>query len=212
MRFIDSDEDVRMIVMWSGGIDSTYKLAWLLKETAHYVHAHHVHIVNREHRWNAERNACARLLRKLRAIRPFGFSESTIDHSHHARIPFDMAIVAFEAGVVARTGDAPGSEPFTHWTIGTHKGEGHYQRRFALYEPMVNAVCFPEDYPEFEMGKVVTKAAEMEYLGSLGLLADCWYCRTPRKGRPCGKCGACAEVKEARAKRITKRDKRKISR
>jgi hypothetical protein len=31
-------------------------------------------------------------------------------------------------------------EPFTHWTIGTHKAEGHFQRRFDLYEPMVNAV------------------------------------------------------------------------
>jgi uncharacterized protein YidB (DUF937 family) len=59
-------------------------------------------------------------------------------------------------------------EPFTHWTIGTHKAEGHFQRRFDLYEPMVNAVCFPDDYPAFEMGKVVTKAEEITDPGSPG--------------------------------------------
>lgn len=198
MRFIDGDQDIRMIVMWSGGIDSTYKLAFLLKETAYQIHAHHVHLVNREGRSAAERAACRRLRPPLRAIRPFAYTESTIDHRQHDRIPYDMAVVAFEAGVVARSGEGPKSEPFTHWTIGTHKAEGHFQRRFDLYEPMVNAVCFPGDYPAFEMGTVVTKAEEIAYLDALGLLEDCWYCRTPRGGRPCARCGTCREVKDAR--------------
>src|SRR5262245_7463426 len=198
MRFIDGDRDIRMIVMWSGGIDSTFKLAYLLKETEYQVHAHHVHIVNHEGRAAAERAACRALRPKLKAIRDFAYTESRIDHRQHQHIPFDMAIVAFEAGVVARTGNARGAEPFTHWTIGTHKAEGHYQRRFDLYEPMVNAVCFPQDYPAFEMGKVVTKQEEMTYLVDLGLLADCWYCRTPRAGKPCRTCGSCVEVKRAR--------------
>jgi hypothetical protein len=198
MRFIDSDKDIRMIVMWSGGIDSTFRLASLLKETEYQVHAHHVHIVNREGRCQAEHAACTALRSKLKAIRGFAYTESRIDHSQHDRLPFDMAIVAFEAGVVARSGDGRNSEPFTHWTIGTHKAEGHYQRRFDLYEPMVNALCFPHDYPAFTLGKVVTKEEEITYLEDLGLLADCWYCRTPRAGRPCGTCGTCEDVKEAR--------------
>jgi hypothetical protein len=163
MRFIQSDQDVRMIVMWSGGIDSTFKLAYLLKETAYQVHAHHVQIVNREGRRRAEHAACRALRAKLKAIRAFAYTESSIDHRQHDRIPFDMAIVAFEAGVVARSGDGRHSEPFTHWTIGTHKAEGHHQRRFDLYEPMVNALWFPNDYPVFEMGKVVTKEEEITY-------------------------------------------------
>ena len=61
---------------------------------------------------------------KLKAIRSFAYTESRIDHRQHAKIPFDMAIVAFEAGVVARSGEGRSSEPFTHWTIGTHKAEG----------------------------------------------------------------------------------------
>jgi 7-cyano-7-deazaguanine synthase in queuosine biosynthesis len=198
MRFIDSDRDVRMIVMWSGGIDSTFKLAYLLKETEHQVHAHHVNIVNHEGRTRAERAACKALRRSLKTIRDFAYTESTIDHRQHHKIPFDMAIVAFEAGVVARSGDGRHVEPFTHWTIGTHKAEGHFQRRFDLYEPMVNAVCFPGDYPVFEMGKVVTKAEEIAYLEELGLFGDCWYCRFPRAGRACGHCGTCKEVRLAR--------------
>jgi len=159
MRFIDGDRDIRMIVMWSGGIDSTFKLAYLLKETEYQVHAHHVNIVNHEGRARAERAACIVLRRKLKALREFAYTESTVDHSEHEKIPFDMAIVAFEAGVVARSGDGRHVEPFTHWTIGTHKAEGHFQRRFDLYEPMVNAVCFPGDYPAFEMGKVVPRGS-----------------------------------------------------
>ena len=198
MRFIDGDRDIRMIVMWSGGIDSTFKLAYLLRETEYQIHAHHVNIVNHEGRARAERAACITLRRKLKALREFAYTESTVDHSEHAKIPFDMAIVAFEAGVVARSGDGRHVEPFTHWTIGTHKAEGHFQRRFDLYEPMVNAVCFPGDYPAFEMGKVVTKAEEIAYLEDLGLFGDCWYCRFPRAGRACGRCGTCKDVKRAR--------------
>jgi hypothetical protein len=163
-----------------------------------------VHIVNREGRWQTEKAACDRLWRKLNVIREFDYTESAVDHSGHTRIPFDMAIIAFEAGVVARTGDGVDSEPFTHWTIGTHKSEGHYVRRFDLYEPMVSAVCFPEDYPRFEMGKVVTKEAEIEYLARLGALNDCWYCRKPKAGKPCAKCEACDEVRRAR-RTLTKR-------
>src|SRR4029453_1849038 len=109
MRFIDSDRDIRMIVMWSGGIDSTFKLAYLLKETDYQVHAHHVHLVNREGRDKMERAACLALRSKLKVLRAFAYTESSIDHSHHDRIPFDMAIVAFEAGVVARSGDGGNS-------------------------------------------------------------------------------------------------------
>jgi len=198
MRFIDSDRDIRMIVMWSGGIDSTFKLAYLLRETEYQIHAHHVNIVNHEGRARSERAACTALRRRLKALRAFAYTESTVDHSEHDKIPFDMAIVAFEAGVVARSADGRRVEPFTHWTIGTHKAEGHFQRRFDLYEPMVNAVCFPGDYPAFEMGKVVTKAEEIAYLEDLGLLRDCWYCRFPRTGRACGQCGTCKDVKRAR--------------
>src|SRR4029077_18363528 len=85
MRFIDSDADIRMIVMWSGGIDSTFKLAYLLKETEYQVHAHHVHIVNREGRSQAERAACVALRSKLKAIRSFAYTESRIDHRQHAK-------------------------------------------------------------------------------------------------------------------------------
>jgi hypothetical protein len=105
MRFIDSDTDIRMIVMWSGGIDSTFKLAYLLRETEYQIHAHHVQIVNREGRSKTERAACRALRSKLKTIRGFAYTESSIDHRQHDRIPFDMAIVAFEAGVVARSGD-----------------------------------------------------------------------------------------------------------
>jgi hypothetical protein len=113
-----------------------------------------------------ERAACKALRRGLKAIRDFAYTESTIDHSQHDKIPFDMAIVAFEAGVVARSGDGRRVDLFTRWTIGTHKAEAHFQQRFDLYEPI-------ED---------------------LSLFGDCWFCRFPRGGRACRHCGTCKEV------------------
>jgi hypothetical protein len=92
MRFIDSDNDIRMIVMWSGGIDSTFKLAYLLKETEYQIHAHHVHIINREGRSQKEQAACRALRPRLKAIRGFTYTESRIDHRQHRGIPFDLVL------------------------------------------------------------------------------------------------------------------------
>ena len=48
------------------------------------------------------------------------------------------------------------------------------------------------------MGKVVTKKEEMTYLDDLGLLADCWYCRTPRARPAVRHVRNLREVKRAR--------------
>ena len=73
-----------------GGINSTFKLASLLKETEYQVHAHHVHLVNHEGRHAAEAAACRALRPKLKAIRDFPYTQSRIDHRQDQHIPFEM--------------------------------------------------------------------------------------------------------------------------
>lgn len=186
---------IHKLVMWSGGIDSTYKLAFLLKETTEKIHVHHVYINNREGRVILEAEAIKKLFPKLQAIRTFTFSESTVDHRQYSHIPYDMAVVCFEAGACARDHTfVEGKERITHWTIGTHQSEGHWQRRFDAIEPIVGGVCFPHDAPKFDLGRMPPKGEEIEYLRALNLFDDCFYCRMPVDGKACGKCPTCKEV------------------
>lgn len=184
---------MKYLVMWSGGIDSTYTLTKLLSG-GHEVHAHHIEIINREgSRHLCEIQACKDLIPKLQAIKNFTFTRSIVDHTAHENYPFDMAVVCFEAGVVSR------SHKFEKWTIGTHKDEGHWIERWKVIEPAARAACWPNDMPEFELLPLVSKKQEMQFLDELEILGDCWYCRSPVQGAEfveCATCKTCIEVRK----------------
>ena len=187
--------------MWSGGIDSTYCLARILKESKYErVHAHHIALHNFERRGNAESEALRKLMPKLQQIRPFTFTENLIDDSMlKDRLPYDMARTCFEAGVIYK---AVFCGQDAKWTIGTHEAEGHNWERWEVIKHATNAGSWHPNqkaFIEFELQPMVSKAAEMKYLADLGLLEDCWYCRTPeRTGKPCERCKTCDEVEDAR--------------
>ena len=190
-------QPINILVMWSGGIDSTFTLARLLKETNHNIHAHHIHICNRERRNQHEERAINALVPKLKGIRDFTLSASAIDHRQYLHIPLDMAIVCFEAGAIAREHiNRADKLKFDKWTIGTHKAEGHNHERWEVIKHATAAACWPNKPPEFELQPFETKGQEMVYLKELGLLNDCWFCRTPIGVHSCGMCKTCIEVKE----------------
>jgi 7-cyano-7-deazaguanine synthase in queuosine biosynthesis len=187
--------------MWSGGIDSTYTLAKLLKETDHKVHAHHIFLKNAEQRQDAEEASIKRLITPLQKIRPFTYTETLIDHSRLPGFPYDMAVVCAEAGLLSKIFSYDKNlQKIDRWTIGTHEAEGHWQTRFDVIEKAANAFAWPSDPAKFELMPLVTKADEMRYLQELGLLDSTWFCRTPIKVIanetciPCGKCKTCKEV------------------
>lgn len=194
-------QPIKFLVMWSGGIDSTYTLAKMLKETDHEIFAHHIHFVNAEGRVKEELKAIRSLTPKLKAIRDFKLSESLIDHRQSVRIPFDMAVVCFEAGARQKDLSFQGKK-IDKWTIGTHQAEGHWQERWEVISPATLAASWPYPVPDFEIQPMATKEKEMEYLDSLGLLSDCWFCRVPRTGKPCGLCKTCLEVKDSSKEKI----------
>lgn len=191
-----------ILVMWSGGIDSTYVLAKLLKDTKHQVHAHHICLVNPEHRDRAETEAIKKLMPRLQAIREFTYSETLIDHTRCPGFAYDMAIVCFEAGIVAKGFAQKDLKKIDLWTIGTHEAEGHWQERFDVISQATRAATWPYDAPKFYLDVLVSKVEEMQYLDVRGILGDCWYCRTPNQGKPCGTCKTCKEVNGTNYKEI----------
>lgn len=67
----------RVLLMWSGGLDSVALLANLLATTDHEIHAHHIVLDNGERRAGAENLAVAAVLDWCREkLRPFDDSES----------------------------------------------------------------------------------------------------------------------------------------
>ena len=192
---------MKTLVMWSGGIDSTYVLAKLLSDTTDEVHAHHIYLVNHEGRHVEENNAIKKLMTKLKEIRDFSFSESMIDNS---RLPnpgsFDMAEVCMRAGVAVKSLYLGGWEA-DRWVIGTTLEENHNWTRWEwIYPLFLGAKWSPNNKipkTEWELMPMVPKHEEMQYLDSFGLLEDTWYCRRPVKGNVCGACKTCAEVRYA---------------
>ncbi|MEQ1612360.1 MAG: hypothetical protein ABL904_06375, partial [Hyphomicrobiaceae bacterium] len=107
------------IIMFSGGVDSTYTLLKQLRESQDELLVHHINFINRERRHEIEADRCRQIVEICqRQYRPFQYSESTLDHRSFQFFGYDMIAVGFEAGLVAhshlmRTGRMP-----ERWTIG----------------------------------------------------------------------------------------------
>lgn len=190
------------LIMWSGGIDSTYILTKTLIESKleEHVFVHHINIVNKEYRYPEETRAIRKLLPKLVEIKNFHYKESTRE-SLQMDMGYDMALVCYEAGAAMRHWKNRG---FTidEWGIGTNLEEGHWQERWdiiiqgtraAYWEDPKIAPGF-EEPPPFRLHDLVSKKEEMRYLSGLNLLQDCWYCRHPINGKVCNNCKTCLEV------------------
>lgn len=192
------------LVMFSSGVDSTYALVKLLRETDDEIFAHHVHFINEESRHQVEAERARRIVRHcIQTIRHFNYSETSIDHRNMRWFGFDIMGVGFEAGICAHSFLRARRYPFSRWTIGTCVEEGHDAERFVHVENAVAANCYPNPAPPFELLPMVTKAEEIAYLGP-ELAEMCWTCRRPVTRADgtlaeCGDCKTCKVMAEARA-------------
>jgi 7-cyano-7-deazaguanine synthase in queuosine biosynthesis len=84
--------DEPISIAWSGGIDSTYALKWLLENTQHPIYAYFVGMespgIFEQSRINSELKACQDMLEELQQIRHFEFEVL------NAQMPFATARVA----------------------------------------------------------------------------------------------------------------------
>jgi len=198
------------LVMLSGGIDSVYVLQRLLKESDDEIIAHHIHFVNRERRHKAEAIACKRIVSHLReTVRPFHYTESTIDRRRFEAFGMDDMCVGFEVGIVSNSFQINRGYPIDRWTSGTCLEEeleyygSHELERFEHVLNSAAASSYPGQAPRYFQLKIIPKVQQLDYMGT-DLVGLCWTCRTPvwnENGEPseCGTCKTCTLMARLRA-------------
>lgn len=199
---------MRIMFMWSGGVESTCMLKHYLQTTDHEIHAHYIRHNSREGRRDFEDRAVELLLPMLQAIRPLHFSRSELDLIGGKGLAWDfqvlypIALVAMRhfkceqinRGLCAednwhrQENMAPQRNPFGG---GAHR---HHTLRQALAHMLQRDETLDSVapmLPEYEWPKAV-HWRKLEELGPYT-----WSCRRPRNGQPCGRCHACTDRRAA---------------
>ena len=186
----------KVVIMYSGGMDSV-SLAWsLLEHTHHNVHIHSIHLDNSEGRFKAEAQAIYQSINWLKDHqREFEFSSCL--YSYKAKYPGgrDMALALFQAGRVISTMTDPVCAVFTgDYNMSKEESAEAYAVMSALFMNKHNKPVWaaPFDY----MSKVpLERSLGVYYAMPEQLRKMYWSCRrpneTPEGFLACGKCHAC---------------------
>lgn len=197
----------KVLVLWSGGVESTSLIKKFLTDTDHQVFAHFIRLVNPEQRLANEASAVKTLYPLLSAIRPFSLTLSDLSICSGEALPNDSKTAAF-IGVSAM---------YQMNCNELHKGyckEDQYIRTFVngvstilprqshdpLYyhkknQELIKMLLRTEDQHKevhpYIPHNDLTKKEHMIYLG--GLLEHTWSCRRPVNNMICGRCHSCIE-------------------
>jgi hypothetical protein len=198
----------RMLVTWSGGLDSTYGLVRVLRETDDEIHVHHIHRFaphddNSDPAQSCRYEAAAvdRMLPIIRErYRDFTYSESLVDNTAFPQFAPDATTVLLFAGCVAkrlgfgpedRILDVMNSDEDGDWGPVSMSGILLRMNSLGILKLVSRAEAIPalhtyEDIP--------SKAEEVAYL-SRDLVEMNASCRAPRLAdgiwRNCGICRKC---------------------
>ncbi|QYN17604.1 hypothetical protein [Amycolatopsis sp. DSM 110486] len=199
------------LLMLSGGIDSTY-VAYKTLAEGRPLHIHHIHLINREGRVEAEKRAVQRVLAWLRrnGLTNFTYTENTFDYGSIRFLVKDYWIYSFIAGVILsdprnkeigsmlhpRHSDAFNLRPGQSF-------EQAAQRASSALEGLPSLLSRRDikiEYPILELDKAgVIDACPGE------LLKLAWYCRRPiRMGstyQTCNECFTCRQVSDGLARK-----------
>jgi len=193
-----------VLVMFSGGVDSTWLLHHYLRDTSRRVHAHHISIrYPHQQRWRAEDPACDAIVDWCREhLRDLDYSTSRFDLDFH-RIGWDSDLQLLVASKVAMNlGPGPITVALGWCTedVERPRVRERQERRVTprLWEALCESVGRPNlsrhiAMPIVEMG--LSKADLLEQLPE-ALLERTWSCRNPvftdGVPCPCGECHACS--------------------
>lgn len=201
-----------ILVMFSGGADSTYMLYHYLKNTNYNIHAHHISMrYPSEPRWKEEDIASRKIVEYCKNIRGFHYTESRLDFGFLRYVGRDSDTQLLIAAKVA-----PNLKGKVHVALGWQYREnrrGAFPGRLDnnISENLWNALCDSIDaphnkkvsrillFPLISMQK--TKKMIFQELPN-ELLDLTWSCCHPKKTNngsvACGKCRVCKQVQEAR--------------
>ena len=188
------------LIMFSGGVDSTYLLWDALVNSRDTIFAHHISLRNVENRWEKELESVKKILEYFRNsnIRPFNYSESLWGFPFREYFCWDIDVVAFVASQVAA--NLPGNV-----TIYSGRVYDDNQNRLSkkhekagIANDILRAACrpFPNVTPKIKKPLASIKKEEIMKKLPKDLLLLTWSCRRPVNGNPCNICKACLAKKE----------------
>ena len=203
----------RSLVMWSGGLDSTYALVRLLESGDDEVLAHHVRLTTRSddgRRPSARGDYEARAVESIRALladryRPFNYGESRIDLAALDMPALETTVAVFVAAQVAL---GHGFTPFDRILLGASRDDGRawqpesiaFAFRRTVLLRVLRAVWESEEVPFLYLfNPRPTRQEEADAL-PLDVYAATASCRDPDpfetglgelRYRPCGACRQC---------------------
>lgn len=198
----------RVLVLWSGGVESTSLLLRLLQETDAEVYTHFIEMVNPEHRWPKEREAVDALLPRLQAVRPFDHSESTVricagealGWDYAVQYPLGLFVMQFKrCECVLRAGCMEDDwDHVSDMRSGAVRFErpdpapgASHKRRAKALAASLGAEQHADRLAPYLPSYALPKAAHVAFLGDLFPLT--WSCRRPVDGKACGRCHSCKE-------------------
>ena len=196
---------MRILVLWSGGVESTSLLKHLLSETDHEVVAHYVKMINPEHRVTAEVEAIQKLLPRLQQIRHFTYSESEISVCGGRALPLDYTLhypIAVAAMVYHKCHKIfRGACAEDEWMRMKDKTVVNLNPELpgTAYKEkakIVETITGRSDLSPYLDRYGQPKSWHWNYLGDLAELT--WSCRTPKENEECGTCHSCLERNAAR--------------
>lgn len=195
-RTPQSRNNVKTIVMLSGGLDSVALLATVLAETNHHVHAHHIEIRNFENRAEIENRVTPTIVEYCRELyRDFEYSSSVNEFNVGMGGGTDLQLALFVAG---RLAISLGGNIDIVYTGHIFSPYSDLSEGSAIF----NAVFLHRKFkPEWlwPLSKLTAPASQSKadiYESIPKELADMtWSCRKPVATgdgfEPCGTCHAC---------------------
>lgn len=206
------------LCMFSGGIDSTAMLHSLLNNPNYErfnVYVHHIRMINREQRSDAELHAVRNIIQYYRDdinVRPFDYKESvfdtsTMDRKWSNRFPYDMDVVAFVAAQVCLA-----KPQIKYAAMGVMRDDFlkaakdpqaklRYQEAPKIFEAALYG--FDPRIPKPQMLYPLQHLTKQQLIQTTPkkVIRMTWSCRHPvwhdGKPTPCGKCEPCRKRKQA---------------
>ena len=202
------NDNPNVLLMFSGGLDSTGALWNLIQDKRNKLHVHHLHLINTENRSAAEKNSVENILNYIAKTHSVKYSESFHEYPTYSYLGvknnalvrnksfmFDSDLYNFIAGTICVS--LPSIKKVA---IGRTKSDDNYSvekrsirgtKLLQLFAPNVEKI-----YPVGNLTK-----SEIYNMLPAELRDMTWSCRTPinidkNTFKECGACKTCIEINQ----------------
>ena len=202
----------KTVVLWSGGVDSTGALYKILKDYDDDVVAHHIHFMNYQNRWKAEKKSIDKMIPWLkRNVRDFKYSESAIEMDLEF-IGWDIMHAMYIGGLVIESEkrkDLGRKEIERYKLVLGDNAEDFlsYQWKTPIAQllAIITSLKHPQESQDIPyLWQIMAKTSKQDIWDLLPdfLKENIWGCRRPErddsKWVECGKCVTCGDLKKIR--------------